>query len=101
DRSPRRWRRACSTCWCRPPGRRRDSSAMRDLTSRLREIVKRDHGAGAAQAPVRELTYVPDTDGLAVSVGRVADTLGGVPLEGHDACLVIDPGWERFQSHGR
>ena len=73
---------------------------MRDLTSRLREIVRRDHG-GAAPAPMRELTYVPDTDGLAVSVGRAAEALGGVPLDGHTACLVIDRVWEPHQSHGR
>lgn len=71
---------------------------MRDLTSRLRDIVKRDHGGAA---PMRELTYVPDTDGLAVSVGRAAEALGGVPLDGHAACLVIDRVWEPFQSHGR
>src|SRR5262245_65603305 len=73
---------------------------MRDLTSRLREIVKRDHGGGSP-APARELTYVPDTDGLSVNVHHAADALGGVPLEGQSACLVIDRVWEPFQSHGR
>jgi uncharacterized protein YprB with RNaseH-like and TPR domain len=74
---------------------------MRDLTSRLREIVRRDHGGGAPAPPVRELTYVPDTDGLAVSVGRAAETLGGVPLDGEAACLVVDRVWEPHESHGR
>ena len=32
---------------------------------------------------MRELTYVPDTDGLAVGVDRAAEALGGVPLDGH------------------
>jgi uncharacterized protein YprB with RNaseH-like and TPR domain len=72
---------------------------MRDLTSRLRDIVRRDHGGGTA--PMRELTYVPDTDGLAVSVDRAAQTLGGVPLDGQAACLVIDRVWEPFHTHGR
>ena len=79
---------------------------MRDLTSRLRDIIKRDHGGGPTPAanPIRELTYVPDTDGLSVSVGRAAEALGGLPLEdqrGQAACLVIDRVWEPFQSHGR
>lgn len=50
---------------------------------------------------MRELTYVPDTDGLAVSVARAAEALGGEPLNGQAACLVIDRVWEPHHSHGR
>lgn len=66
---------------------------MRDLASRLREIVKQ---------PVRDLTYVPDLPTPAVDLDRVAELLGGTR---HDApgssCTVIDRTWEPEQWHGR
>jgi hypothetical protein len=48
---------------------------VRDLTSRLRDIVRRDHGGGAAAQPLRELTYVPDTGGQAMDPSDAARAL--------------------------
>jgi uncharacterized protein YprB with RNaseH-like and TPR domain len=74
---------------------------MRDLTSRLRDIVRRDHGGTGAPA-VRELTYVPDTDGLSVDAASAAEALGGAPVgDDQGACVVIDRVWEPHHSHGR
>lgn len=76
---------------------------MRDLTSRLRDIVRKDHG-GAAAIPglPRELTYVPDTGGMRLDSARAADALGGTVLDaGHGACIVIDRVWEADRWHGR
>src|SRR5512147_3161345 len=76
------------------------SSGMRDLASRLRSIVRQDHG-GASPAPRRELTYVPDTDGLTQDPSRAARALGGTALEAHGGgCIVIDRVWESHESHG-
>lgn len=74
---------------------------MRDLTSRLRDIVRRDHG-GAATSVVRELTYVPDTGGLSMDAASAAEALGGAPVgDDQGACVVIDRVWEPHHSHGR
>ena len=74
---------------------------MRDLTSRLRDIVRRDHGGATAQ-PVRELTYVPDVEGTAFDLDEVAARLGGTVVGRSDgACIVIDRVWDASHSHGR
>src|SRR5262245_37624557 len=73
---------------------------MRDLTARLRDIVRQDHG-GAKPSPLRELTYVPDTDGLSLDSERAARALGGVPAAPDSGCIVIDRVWEPHDWHGR
>jgi len=73
---------------------------MRDLTARLRDIVRQDHG-GARPSPVRDLTYVPDTDGLSLDPERAARALGGVPVAADTGCIVIDRVWEPHDWHGR
>jgi uncharacterized protein YprB with RNaseH-like and TPR domain len=78
---------------------------MRDLTSRLRDIVRQPVAARAtpsATTATRELTYVPDLPTPAVDLDRVAELLGGTR---HDApgssCIVIDRTWEPHEWHGR
>lgn len=72
---------------------------MRDLTSRLRSIVRQDHG-GSAPAR-RELTYVPDLPGIP-DVDAAARALGGDVEPGPRAgTVVIDHVWELDQWHGR
>ena len=73
---------------------------MRDLTARLRDIVRQDHG-GARPSPLRDLTYVPDTDGLSLDPERAARALGGVPAAPGTGCIVIDRVWEPHEWHGR
>jgi uncharacterized protein YprB with RNaseH-like and TPR domain len=74
---------------------------MRDLAARLRDIVRKDHGGGAL-APSRELTYVPETDGMAADPSRAARALGGTLLEADQGvCVVIDRVWEESHGHGR
>jgi uncharacterized protein YprB with RNaseH-like and TPR domain len=74
---------------------------MRDLTARLRDIVRRDHG-GAAPAPLRELTYVPDTGAIGMEPSRAAEALGGAIVDaGHGSCIAIDRVWDADHSHGR
>lgn len=72
---------------------------MRDLGSRLREIVRRDHG-GPSSAPARELTYVPDTGDASLDPSTAADALGGAPDPGHPHCIVIDRVWDDGHWHG-
>jgi len=75
---------------------------MRDLTSRLREIVRRDHGGGAVVDPVRELTYVPDTGDQAMDPSRAAEALGGTRVDTESgAYIVVDRVWEASDWHGR
>jgi len=75
---------------------------MRDLTSRLRDIVRRDHGGSEAAPAIRELTYVPDVGGLAVDAAEAAAKLGGTLVgTAHGACIVIDRVWDASHSHGR
>jgi hypothetical protein len=71
---------------------------MRDLTSRLREIVRQNPPAAAA--PVRELTYVPDVDGGDVPPETAAQALGGTVLETSGACVVVDRVWDENHWHG-
>ena len=76
---------------------------MRDLASRLREIVRRERDQPSRDQPSidrRELTYVPD-----VEPGRphahAAGALGGTFVDEAGACLQIDRVWSLDRSHGR
>lgn len=69
-----------------------------DLSARLRDIVRRGSGA---PAPLRELTYVPDVDGVAEPAESVAGRLGGTALVDGGSCVVIDRHYEADRSHGR
>ena len=68
---------------------------MRDLTSRLRSIVRQDVGSP------RSLTYVPELP-VARDAEDVAARLGGslVGRKG-SACIAIDTVWDDDHSHGR
>jgi uncharacterized protein YprB with RNaseH-like and TPR domain len=71
-----------------------------DLTSRLRSIVR--PGAPDA-APIRELTYEPDTGRYEASINldRVADVLGGRVVTNHfGRALIIDRRYESDRFHG-
>lgn len=72
---------------------------MRDLSARLRSIVRQDHGGRLP--PTRELTYVPEYGGGVSDPARAAAALGGRLLEGHPGCIVIDRVWEPDDWHGR
>ena len=78
---------------------------MRDLTSRLRDIVRRDHGG--ASAPLRELTYEIEgghggNGGNGEHLARAIESLGGVSVDdGHGACIAIDRVWDADRFHGR
>ena len=50
---------------------------------------------------MRELTYVPDTDGLSLDSERAARALGGAPAAPDSGCIVIDRVWEPHDWHGR
>jgi uncharacterized protein YprB with RNaseH-like and TPR domain len=68
-----------------------------DLRSRLRDIVKSN------PAPVRELTYEPDTGGYEATVPpeRIAEILGGRPIQNRfGSCLAIDRRYESDRRHG-
>jgi uncharacterized protein YprB with RNaseH-like and TPR domain len=77
---------------------------MRDLTARLREIVKRERAAAGAAgdaAPIRELTFEPDAASLdGRTLAAAASYLGGTLCD-DGACLVIDRVWAGDRSHGR
>lgn len=76
---------------------------MRDLSTRLREIVRREGGStsSGSEAPaIRELTYVPDAPGI--DDGKaIASRLGGVLLDGSEACIVVDRSYAGEGVHGR
>src|SRR3954469_9622998 len=68
-----------------------------DLTSRLRSIVR------PAGAPVRELTYEPDTGRYegTIDIDRVADVLGGRSVTtGYGRALIVDRRYESDRFHG-
>ena len=72
-----------------------------DLTSRLRSIVR--PGGPPADAPVRELTYEPDTGRYEASIDldRVANVLGGqVVTNQFGRALIIDRRYESDRFHG-
>jgi uncharacterized protein YprB with RNaseH-like and TPR domain len=73
----------------------------RDLTARLREIVKQ---SPSPAAPVRELTYEPDIGATPrQDLTEAAAALGGTWLDGDQGthCVVIDMFYEASRSHGR
>ena len=66
---------------------------MKDLASRLREVVRRERAADAtvpAETPLgaRELSYIPDPDPADPRAG-LADLLGGTPLDSSGACVTV------------
>lgn len=73
---------------------------MRDLTTRLREIVRRNP---TPAPPVRELTYVPDLAAQGSdSVGEAASRLGGrLHTAGSSSCVVLDRRWDADDWHGK
>jgi uncharacterized protein YprB with RNaseH-like and TPR domain len=78
---------------------------VRDLKSRLREIVRQDTRP-APPVPIvpqgyrRDLTYVPDPD-PSDPAPHLARALGGEALAGNGACVVIDRTYASDRSHGR
>jgi uncharacterized protein YprB with RNaseH-like and TPR domain len=77
---------------------------MRDLASRLRNIVRQDAERRARDdggARPRTLTYVADGAGD-YDAGQVAERLGGRLVHvGNSTCLSIDAQWDDSLSHGR
>ena len=76
---------------------------MRDLASRLRDIVERDR-ARTRESVSAELPALDDrsADLSATRSASIAETLGGTWHEASGgACLVIDRTWDPFRSHGR
>jgi uncharacterized protein YprB with RNaseH-like and TPR domain len=73
---------------------------MRDLATRLRDVVRRERPAGAQAPPVRELTYVPDPDPAPLP-GQAAIALGGRVLDPAGACIIVERVHEADRSHGR
>ena len=72
---------------------------MRDLSARLRSIVRHDHGG---MAPRRELTYVPDHLPAVPDVDVAAQALGGeVVRESCGGIVAIDRVWDGSEWHGR
>ncbi len=74
---------------------------MRDLTARLRDIVRKNPPPDRPAA--RELTYVPDVEG-GHDPDAVAGRLGGVIHEtDHGRCVVVDHAWngDDWHGHGR
>jgi uncharacterized protein YprB with RNaseH-like and TPR domain len=75
---------------------------MRDLASRLRQIVRQDREAQAdAQTKMRDLTYVPTIEG-GHAAERIAEVLNGsVHQIANSACAVFEHAWDADHSHGR
>ena len=73
---------------------------MRDLASRLRDIVRQNPaGAREGRAP-RELTYVADLEG-GLDSGSVAAALGGIVHECEaGSCVVVERRWDADGWHG-
>jgi hypothetical protein len=71
---------------------------MRDLSARLRDIVRRETSSGAPAG--RELTYIPDPDPCEPPSGA-ATCLGGRLLDDRGACIVVERRYEGDRSHGR
>src|SRR5579871_5174647 len=80
---------------------RRRLRSMRDLTTRLREIVQRPTSEVTSEVG-RSLSYVPDLGAPRVPVDEAAAALGGRVLDAQgSACIVIDRTWTPDQWHGR
>lgn len=84
---------------------------MRDLTSRLRSVIKQNVGSGrrtsdidtsVSGGPLRELTYVPEIGTRSLDLDVTAAALGGARYAARNsACVVIDRAWSPEQWHGR
>lgn len=79
---------------------------MRDLSSKLRAIIRSNPTADSTQ-PIRELIVEPDTEDKrgvlppAPDMSRVAASLGGRPLENkYGAVLTVDRRYEGDRWHG-
>jgi uncharacterized protein YprB with RNaseH-like and TPR domain len=66
---------------------------MRDLSARLRDIVR--------QHPRRELTYVPGEDESSPPERSAAEALGGRPVGGDGACVELEAFYPGDRSYGR
>jgi len=74
---------------------------MRNLASRLREIVRQNPPAGRQASPVRELTYVADIEG-GHDAASAASALGGSILTSEaGTCVVVSRRWDGDAWHGR
>jgi uncharacterized protein YprB with RNaseH-like and TPR domain len=77
---------------------------MRDLASRLRDIVRREGSAAPAApplpTPVRELTYEEEFD-TPIAGASLAERMGGEAIDEGGACVVIDRRYPAVASHGR
>jgi uncharacterized protein YprB with RNaseH-like and TPR domain len=75
---------------------------VRDLTSRLREIVRREAQRPAIAEPIsgRELTFVPE-EALSAPSPPAAEALGGVPLDARGACVIVERRYPADRTHGR
>jgi hypothetical protein len=74
---------------------------MRDLASRLRDIVRQNPPPARSVSPLRELTYVADIEG-GHDAASAASALGGVVHERETgACVVVERRWEGDAWHGR
>jgi len=73
---------------------------MRDLTSRLREIVRRESTSSTPAGPIHELTYEPEigTDGPAPR--NAAEHLGGVAVDAAGACVLVEHRYSLDYRHG-
>jgi uncharacterized protein len=73
---------------------------MRDLTSRLREIVRQQPAAAPTK---RELTYVPDlaADGSETAPAAAARLGGRLHRAGQSGCVVLDRRWDAYDWYGR
>src|SRR6187401_3629445 len=91
DRAPRKGRGARP----RAPSRHRRARGliMRDLSARLRDIVR--------QNPRRELTYVPGDAVGEIDARSLAETLGGRAVGGDGACVELDRVYASDRSYGR
>jgi uncharacterized protein YprB with RNaseH-like and TPR domain len=80
---------------------------MRDLTARLRDIVRQDvrarssPPAGPEARPARELTYVPDTAAFMSDPEGRARALGGRSIGTDAACAVVDRLYPADRGYGR
>ncbi len=81
---------------------------MTDLASRLRAIVRQPVASRSGPSDVdarrqgRELTYVPDAPGAALSPADAAAALGGTRYDAPgSSCVAVDRVWDADAWHGR
>ena len=75
----------------------------KDLTDRLREIVKQNVGRPEPTTGARELIYEPDVHATSPhDLAGIAEAFGGAAIQdGAASLVVIDRVYESTQSHGR